>query len=92
MCSPGDNEMTSTDAETRMVHTQIYDSGNLGISMGDKPSVITVELLESDGVTLVRTTITYASKTDRDMSIESGMTDGMEMSYTQLDKVLTECS
>jgi hypothetical protein len=32
--------------------------------------------------------ITYASKADRDAALSTGMTDGMEMSYQQLDALL----
>jgi hypothetical protein len=36
------------------------------------------------------TTIRYASKADRDAAFATGMTDGMELSYKQLDAVLAE--
>jgi hypothetical protein len=36
----------------------------------------------------VATTIKFASLEDRDAAISTGMTDGMEMSYKQLDAVL----
>jgi hypothetical protein len=32
--------------------------------------------------------IKFASKADRDAAVSTGMTDGMEMSYKQLDEVL----
>ena len=41
-----------------------------------------------DGVTLATTTIDFASREDRDAALSTGMTDGMEMSYDQLDDVL----
>jgi uncharacterized protein YndB with AHSA1/START domain len=73
----------------KIMHTQVYDPGDLGIPMGDKPTIITVEFQEADGLTLVTTTIAFATKEDRDAGINSGMTDGMEMSYQNLDKMLT---
>ncbi len=58
--------------------------------MGGEPSIITVTFHEADGITNVATSIKYASKADRDEAFSTGMTDGMETSYTQLDKVLAE--
>jgi len=74
----------------KLVHTQIFDAGNLGVSMGGEPSIITVTFHEVNGITNVSTTIRYASKTDRDEAMATGMTDGMEMSYQRLDEVLAE--
>lgn len=74
----------------RIVHTQIFDPGNMGIAMGGKPSVITVTFNEIDGITTVATNIKYASQADRDQALSTGMTDGMEMNYKKLDEVLTE--
>ena len=74
----------------KIVHTQIFDPGNMGIAMGGEPSIITVTVEEIDGITNVATTIKYASKADRDEALSTGMTDGMEMNYTRLDEVLAE--
>ncbi len=74
----------------RIVHTQVFDPGNMGISMGGEASIITVTFDEIDGVTNVATTIKYVSKADRDAALETGMTDGMEISYQQLDDILAE--
>lgn len=75
---------------TRIVHTQSFDAGNLGLSMGSEPSIVTVAFEESNGITTVTTTIRYASKADRDAAVATGMTDGMEVSYTQLDALLAQ--
>lgn len=74
----------------RIVHTQIFDPGNLGVSMGGEPSIVTVTFQEAGGITNVATSIRYASKADRDAAFSTGMTDGMEMSYKLLDDVLAE--
>jgi uncharacterized protein YndB with AHSA1/START domain len=58
--------------------------------MGGEPSIVTVTFQEAGGMTNVATTIKYASKADRDEAFATGMTDGMEMSYKQLDDVLAE--
>ncbi len=74
----------------RIVHTQAFDPGNMGVSMGGEPSIITVTFDESNGITNVATMIKFASKADRDQALSTGMTDGMEVSYTRLDEVLAE--
>ena len=81
-------EMLEVEPHSKIVHTQVYDPGTVGGSMGDGASVITVTFDESDGVTNVSTSIKFASKADRDAAVSTGMTDGMEMSYKQLDEVL----
>jgi uncharacterized protein YndB with AHSA1/START domain len=83
-------EMLEVEPSARIVHTQVYDPGTMGGSMGDGPSIITVTFDEADGKTNVSTLIKFASKADRDTAVSTGMTDGMEMSYKQLDEVLAE--
>ncbi|MFO0812070.1 MAG: SRPBCC family protein [Gemmatales bacterium] len=75
---------------TKIVHTQAFDPGDLGVSMGGEPSIITVTFQETAGITHVTTNIKYASKADRDAAYSTGMTEGMELSYQNLDKVLAE--
>ena len=74
---------------SRIVHTQAYDAGTLGGSMGAEPYVVAVSFDEADGVTHVATSIQFASKEDRDAAFSTGMTAGLEVSYTQLDRVLS---
>lgn len=91
-------EVLEVVPHAKIVHTQIYDPGDLGgtcssgadipDSMGSEPSIITVTFEETKGITNVSTTIRFASKADRDAAMSTGMTDGMEMSYQQLDGVL----
>jgi len=76
--------------QQRIVHTQAFDPGNMGIAMGGEPSIITVTFDEIDGITTVATTIKYASQADRDEALSTGMTDGMEMNYKKLDELLAE--
>ena len=83
-------EMLEVEPHSKIVHTQIYDPGTVGGSMGDGASIITVTFDETDGITDVTTLIKFASKADRDAAVSTGMTDGMEMSYKQLEGVLTE--
>ena len=81
-------EMLEVVPHSRIVHTQIYDAGDLGVSMGKEATVVTVTFDETRGITSVTTTIRYASKEDRDAAFSTGMTDGMEMNYKLLDEVL----
>jgi len=81
-------EMLEVNLHAKIVHTQIFEPGNLGISMGDEPTIVTVTFHETNGITTVATTIKYASQADRDAAMSTGMTDGMEMNYKVLDGVL----
>lgn len=83
-------EVLEVAPHAKIVHTQIFDAGDLGCSMGSEPSIITVTFQETGGITHVTTTIRYASKADRDAAFATGMTDGMESSYTQLDALLAQ--
>ncbi|MDM7922392.1 MAG: SRPBCC family protein [Pyrinomonadaceae bacterium] len=83
-------EVREVVPHAKIVHTQIFDPGNLGVSMGSEPSVITVTFEETGGITAVTTSIKYTSQADRDQSLATGMTDGMEMSYKRLDALLAE--
>ncbi len=81
-------EFQEVALNTRLVHTQSFDSGDLNESMGQDPSVVAVAFGETNGITMVTTTIRFASKADRDAAVSTGMTDGMEVNYQQLDGVL----
>jgi len=72
---------------SRIVHTEIYDPGTVGGTMGAE-CLITAVLTEKSGVTTYTTTIRYQSKADRDAAIGTGMTDGMEQSFVKLDELL----
>jgi uncharacterized protein YndB with AHSA1/START domain len=83
-------EVLEVVPHSKIVHTQIFDDGNLGVSMGSEPAIITVTFHEVNEITNVTTLIRYASKADRDAAFSTGMTDGMEMSYKVLDGLLVE--
>jgi uncharacterized protein YndB with AHSA1/START domain len=83
-------EVLEVVPHARIVHTQSYDPGDLGASMGSEPYIVTVTFQEAGGITNVATSIKFASKADRDAAFSTGMTDGMEMSYQRLDDVLAE--
>jgi hypothetical protein len=68
------------------VHAQYYDAGNMDFAMpaGD-PCIVSVALSEAHGVTTLVCNLTFASKEARDEAVSTGMSDGMEFSYTRLD-------
>src|SRR5262245_49062036 len=84
---------TEANAPARLVHDQYYDPGNMGGAMpvGD-PCIISLELKEVGGVTTLVSTMKFASKEARDDAMSTGMTDGMEFSYTRLDGVAAEAA
>jgi uncharacterized protein YndB with AHSA1/START domain len=75
---------------SRLVHTEAYDAGTVGFGYPGKEAIVTVTFTEDAGVTTVTTLIDYGSKEARDAAIKTGMTDGMETSYQQLDTLLGE--
>jgi uncharacterized protein YndB with AHSA1/START domain len=75
---------------SRIVHVERFDPGDLGGEMGE--ALVTTELTEKNGVTTNTMTIRYESKEVRDAALKTGMTDGMELSYQNLDAVLAEAS
>jgi len=80
-------EYREIEPYTRIVHTEHYDPGDVGDDMGGG-CLITVEFEEADGATTMITSMKFNSKQDRDAALSTGMTDGMEMSYQQLDQLL----
>ncbi|CAN5361905.1 SRPBCC family protein [soil metagenome] len=81
-------EILEVVPHSKISHTQIFDPGNMGVSMGGEPSIVTVTFKEADGITSVATSIKYASKADRDEAFATGMTEGMETNYKRLDEML----
>lgn len=75
------------DAGARLVHTQLYDAGDVGGAMGEA-ALVTVEFAEADGATTVTTVIDFRTREARDGALSTGMTDGMEMGYQRLDQLL----
>jgi uncharacterized protein YndB with AHSA1/START domain len=80
-------EYKEVTPHTKIVNTEFFDPGSMGGDMGDG-ALITVEFVEKGGATTMISTIEYTSKQARDAALSTGMTDGMEVSYQQLDKLL----
>jgi uncharacterized protein YndB with AHSA1/START domain len=68
--------------ERRMVHTETFDFCR------DKESLVETELTDAGGGTLVVMTMNFDSLESRDTALRSGMADGMEASYVNLDALL----
>jgi uncharacterized protein YndB with AHSA1/START domain len=69
----------------RIVHTEMMTLGS-GQTIGSL--VETHEFAERDGVTTMRITQVYPSKEGRDGAIASGMDEGMETCYQQLEALV----
>jgi hypothetical protein len=50
--------------------------------------VAALELTEKNGVTSMKMTLTFGSKQARDAALQSGMEQGMEAGYTNMDAFL----
>jgi uncharacterized protein YndB with AHSA1/START domain len=74
---------------SKLVHTELFDPGDVGGNMGDG-ALVTLELTQSGAITTVVTTIDYYTKHSRDAAVATGMTDGMEAGYARLDGLLPE--
>jgi len=80
-------EYRTIEPFTKIVHTEHYDPGDVGDDMGSG-CLITVAFEEADGATTMITSMKFNSKEERDAALSTGMTDGMEMGYQLLDRLL----
>jgi uncharacterized protein YndB with AHSA1/START domain len=80
-------EWTEFSPHERMVHTETMKlpSGETVVSL-----VETHEFTEAGGATQMRITQTYKSKADRDAALASGMDQGMEACYRELDALVAQ--
>jgi uncharacterized protein YndB with AHSA1/START domain len=83
------------DPPFRVVHTELMEmapGAGPCASDGGPPEpwelVATLELTEKDGVTSMKMTLAFGSKQARDMALASGMEQGMEAGYSNLDAFL----
>ena len=81
-------EFREIEPHSRIVHTEELREGSPGADVAGG-SLVTIAFEEMGEVTTVVTTIEYPSKEARDAVLAQGMTEGMEMSYTHLDELLT---
>src|ERR1700722_10143276 len=71
----------------RIVNTQLFDQDWTG---GE--TIGTMTLTESNGKTKLHNVIVYSSKEARDGALQTGMTDGMQAGYQNLDTLLETLS
>ncbi len=88
-------EFREVDAPAKLTQEEYFDPGDVGGEVtGDmpanNPSINRTSFAEKNGVTTVVVLIDYGSKAARDAALSTGMTDGMEISYAQLDALLKE--
>jgi uncharacterized protein YndB with AHSA1/START domain len=83
-------EFREVVAPSKIVHTESFDPGDIGGTMGDQPALITTTFTEHDGRTTMKAVMDFGSKKSRDEAMATGMTDGMELSYQLLDALLAE--
>lgn len=83
-------EYREVEVGSRIVHTEAYDPGTTGVSMGGDEALVTLTMSEKDGITTVTTVMDFKTKETRDAALATGMTDGMEQSYQLLEGVLSE--
>lgn len=80
-------EWTEFSPHERMVHTETM---KLGSGETVASLVEAHEFTEKSGITQMRITQTYKSKEDRDGALASGMDQGMEACYQQLDALVAQ--
>lgn len=79
------------NAPERLAYDQYYDPDGFSSAMPtENRCVIRSAYTEKDGVTTLVTVMDFGTKEARDAAISTGMTDGMEVNYQNLDKVLAE--
>jgi uncharacterized protein YndB with AHSA1/START domain len=85
------------DPPCRVVHTERMEMASGAgpcAPEGEPPEpwelVATLELTEEDGVTAMKMTLAFGSKQARDEALASGMEQGMEAGYQNLDAILAE--
>ncbi len=68
---------------TRIVHTELFD----GVDMGGE-TIVTTHFDEDGGVTTMRMCVIYDNPDVIEAALATGMTDGMQMSYENLDRLV----
>ena len=80
-------QFREVEPDRRLVNTEVFDPGTVGGTMGAE-SIVTVTFEEVPEGALLTSRIVYQSLADRDAALSTGMTDGMESTYANLDALL----
>lgn len=83
-------EVRAPETMTQEEHFDPGDSDATGDMKANTPSINRTTFTEKNGITTLVVLIDYGSKETRDAAISTGMTDGMEISYARLDKLVDE--
>lgn len=86
-------EFKEVDAPETMTQEEYFDPGDSDVTGDMKPNTPSINrttFTEKNGVTTLVVLIAYSSKEVRDAAIDSGMTDGMEISYARLDTLVAD--
>jgi uncharacterized protein YndB with AHSA1/START domain len=70
-------------------HERLAHVEYVGGEMGDGARV-TLTLTEAEGITTLTSLMDFGSQAARDAALATGMTDGMEQSYRQLDELAAQ--
>lgn len=74
----------------KLVYTETYDAGTVDYTYPENETLITVTFAEENGITTVDTLIDHGSKEARDAAVATGMTEGMDHNFQNLDRLLSE--
>jgi uncharacterized protein YndB with AHSA1/START domain len=88
-------EFKEVDAPAKMTQEEYFDAGDVGPDVTgampvSNPAINRSTFTEKNGVTTVVVLMDFGSKAARDAAISTGMTDGMETSYQNLDELIIE--
>jgi uncharacterized protein YndB with AHSA1/START domain len=86
---------TEVSEPAKLSYDQYYDRGDFvlpdgGAMPSDNPTRIRSTYTEKNGITTLVTVMDFGTKEARDAAMSTGMTDGMEASYQNLDKLIAE--
>ena len=73
-------EYREIDRPERIVHTEFFGEGE---------SLVTSSITAKGDSTTLTMTMRFASRAERDAALETGMADGVAISYDRLDEMLT---
>ena len=81
-------DFREVDAPRRLVHKETFDPGTVGGDMGS--SIVSTDFTAVPQGTRMVMRIDYDSKATLQAALATGMTDGMEATYSSLDGVLSD--
>lgn len=78
-------EFLEIAAPQRLVHKESMDGFH-------REALCTATFVESQGRTTLTTTMCFENQEERDRALETGMTDGMSMSYDRMEEFLNQAA